>query len=80
MISILSSEGLAPSQAAPKPNKLSSNPDKSPETSEETSFSSLVSQGSSEEAESVVMDRRVALLVMMALASFSEGSLLWAVE
>lgn len=51
MISILSSEGLAPSQAAPKPNKLSGNPDKSPETSEETSFSSLVSQGSSEEAQ-----------------------------
>lgn len=50
MISILSSEGLAPSQAAPKSNKLSGPPEKSAEKSEEPSFSSLVSQGSSEEA------------------------------
>ena len=46
MISILPSEGLAPSQSAPKQNKLSDASSKS----DEPSFSSLVSRDSSEGA------------------------------
>lgn len=46
MISILPSEGLAPSQTAPKQNKLSDNPAKS----DEPSFSSFVSRDSADNA------------------------------